>query len=65
MNYDNATLAAIVLASSSLVAIFLKLMHSLRNDVRKCCCIDFRTPRNTENNQTSTPQIIVPNDAKV
>lgn len=44
---EQLTLSAVVLASASIIGLIAKLIHSMRNDIRSCFCITFRTPTNS------------------
>lgn len=44
---DPATLSAIVLSSTAVLGILAKFIHSLRNDIKSCFCITFRSPSNS------------------
>ncbi len=55
---EQLTLSAVVLASASIIGLIAKLIHSMRNDIRSCFCITFRTPTNSA--QASPKQIIRP-----
>jgi hypothetical protein len=49
---DPMTLSSIVLASTAIVALVLKLLHGMRTEIKSCGCLQFRTPDNTERNNT-------------
>lgn len=46
---DTATLSALIIGSTALVGLLLKVLHSMRNDIKSCGwnCITFRTPDNS------------------
>lgn len=41
---DSATIAALSMGVVAVTGIILKFVHSLRNDIKDCFCIHFRTP---------------------
>jgi len=51
MDQNTLTISAIVLATTAITGVILKFVHSLRGDIKSCCCIIFRTPIASPRNQ--------------
>ena len=47
MTLGTIELSSLIIGSTALLGVLAKFLHSMRYDIRKCWCIEFRSPTNS------------------
>jgi hypothetical protein len=63
MSDNSLTIGALTVGLTAIVGILIKLIHSMRSDIKSCCGVQFRTPDHSESfEMTNIPQLDVNTD---
>lgn len=57
---DPITITAIVAGVTALSGVIIKLVHSMRNDIKSCFGVQFRTPKRGNTPNSTTPEQVTP-----